>query len=584
MTHAIKEIIQGIKSEPNHVVKEKTLHSEPLDEVRKEMGPEVKEKSVKLAKIRLLSGVFITAILIVAAMLAYPKIFEQDALKKLTSSGERISVAVMPFQNMTNDTTWNVWQDGIQINLITSLSNNPEELLVRQTESINDILQGKELTNYASITPSVAITISQKLDAAVLIYGSINKSGSTIRMNAQLIDSKTEDVLKSFQIDGPADKILHTIDSLSGIVKDFLIITKVKKEVSHDARNIAYSDSPEAYRYFIYGDNAFFKRDWSASAKYYSQAVAIDSNFIAPTIRLSIAYAYQGLYDKAKEICLKVFQKRDQMPLQLKIYTNCTYAYLFETPYEELKYYRQLLEFDDQVSLVHESIAWCYFRLFQFDKVIPAYEKALEIYDRWGVKPPWIYSYVLLGTAYHKTSQYGKEKKLYKKAEQYFPNDPILLFNEAILSLTEEDTIAANHYIDQLISINKENSYSEATIMDAIANIYSEADIMDKAEGYFRKAYSLEPENPVRLNYLAWFLIDKDRDINGGIELIDKALQLSPDTWFMLDTKGWGLHKQGKYQEALELLEKAWDLKPLYDHELFLHIEAAKKAVASQKN
>ena len=118
------------------------------------------------------------------------------------------------------------------------------------------------------------------------------------------------------------------------------------------------------------------------------------------------------------------------MPLQLKIYTNCTYAYLFETPYEELKYYRQLLEFDDQVSLVHESIAWCYFRLFQFDKVIPAYEKALEIYDRWGVKPPWIYSYVLLGTAYHKTSQYGKEKKLYKKAEQYFPNDPILLLNQ----------------------------------------------------------------------------------------------------------------------------------------------------------
>lgn len=27
----------------------------------------------------------------------------------------------------TNDSTWNVWQDGIQVNLITSLSNNPEK-------------------------------------------------------------------------------------------------------------------------------------------------------------------------------------------------------------------------------------------------------------------------------------------------------------------------------------------------------------------------------------------------------------------------------------------------------------------------
>ena len=104
---------------------------------------------------------------------------------------------------MTNDTTWNVWQDGIQNELITSLTNS-EELKVRQTESINSLLQSKGLTNYASITPSVASTISQKLDANVFIYGSIKQAGTTIRINAQLIDSKTEEIFKSFQIDGTA--------------------------------------------------------------------------------------------------------------------------------------------------------------------------------------------------------------------------------------------------------------------------------------------------------------------------------------------------------------------------------------------
>jgi hypothetical protein len=55
----------------------------------------------------------------------------------------------------------------------------------------------------------------------------------------------------------------------------------------------------------------------------------------------------------------------------------------------------------------------------------------------------------------------------------------------------------------------------------------------------------------------------------------------------MLHTKGWGLYKQGKYQEALEILQKSWDLRmknAIYDHEAFLHLEAAKKAVAGQKN
>jgi TolB-like protein len=107
----------------------------------------------------------------------------------------------MPFQNMTNDTTWNVWQDGIQNELISFLTNS-EELKVRQIESTTGLLQSEGLTNYTSITPSIAGAISQKLDANVFIYGSIKQAGTTIRVNAQLIDSKTQDAVKSFQIDG----------------------------------------------------------------------------------------------------------------------------------------------------------------------------------------------------------------------------------------------------------------------------------------------------------------------------------------------------------------------------------------------
>ena len=36
----------------------------------------------------------------------------------------------------------------------------------------------------------------------------------------------------------------------------------------------------------------------------------------------------------------------------------------------------------------------------------------------------WVLNYINLGIAYHKTGQYKKEKKLYKKAEQDFPDDP----------------------------------------------------------------------------------------------------------------------------------------------------------------
>ena len=68
------------------------------------------------------------------------------------------------------------------------------------------LLQNNGITNYASITPSVASSISQKLDANVFIYGSINQIGAIIRLNAKLINSETEEVFKSFQIDGTPGK------------------------------------------------------------------------------------------------------------------------------------------------------------------------------------------------------------------------------------------------------------------------------------------------------------------------------------------------------------------------------------------
>jgi hypothetical protein len=62
-------------------------------------------------------------------------------------------------------------------------------------------------------------------------------------------------------------------------------------------------------------------------------------------------------------------------------------------------------------------------------------------------------------------------------------------------------------------------------------------------------------------------------------------LVLSPDNYDYLETKGRGLYKIGKYHEALEILQKSWDLRmknAIYNNEAFLNLEAAKKAFANQ--
>jgi len=569
--------------------------TEPIEESGK---GEILVKPVK-RKIRasyVLNGVLIIAVIV----LAYPKIFKKNTLERLRSSGERISIAVMPFQNMTNDTAWNVWEDGIQDILISSLSNS-EELKIRQAESIKNLVRSEGILNYASITPSIASTISQKMDANILIFGNIKQAGSTIRLYTQLIDPETEEVYKSFQIEGLAieKNIFQLIDTLSGMVSNFLIISELEKKVPEIYRLSGMTDSPEAYRDFLQGRNEYMKEDYPASIKWYSKAITADSNFFQAIISISLAYNNQFeyetwfssghdklfLYEESKKWCLRACGKMDQMTTKQKTYTQWLYARLFETKSEEIKYLKQLIESDDQWVTVYFNLGNSYLESDQYEKAIPEYERALEICKKWGLKPYWAMYYTYLGQMYHKTGQYKKEARVYKQAEKDFPDDLELIGSQGILALSQGDTITANRSFKRFSTIMRNMSFPEATITSLLAYGYNEAGFPDKAEEFYRLSLSLDSGNPDRVNSLAYFLIEKDRKIDEALKLINKVLNSNPENFIYLHTKGWGLYKQGKYQEAVDVLQISWDLRrerAIYDHQAYFHLEAAKKAVAGQ--
>jgi tetratricopeptide (TPR) repeat protein len=306
------------------------------------------------------------------------------------------------------------------------------------------------------------------------------------------------------------------------------------------------------------------------------------------TLMLSVACINQGLYEEARKWSDKAYEKRELMPQRLKILINKNHAFFYETPIEEIKYLRQLLEIDDKFPGSYYDIGLNYSGMLQYENAIPEFEKALELYKELDMKPWWIYNYTELGYAYHNTGRYKKEKKLYIKAEKDFPRESNLTWRQTILYLTIGDTSMANKYLKKYKSIYVENAWSEAAFERNLGWGYTQAGMLDKAEESFRKSVSLDNKNAFWTYYLAYFMIDQERNINEGLELIDKTLELSKGEyqWIFLDCKGWGLYKQGKYGEALDILQKSWDLrrsKAQYSHQAYLHLEAAKKAVANQK-
>ena len=530
-----------------------------------------------------------------AGYLIFSGSLKPDWTDELVKGDGRISVAVMPFQNMTHDTIWNIWQEGIQIRLISFLANN-RNLKVRQNEIINKLLSSRNPTNYAGISPDIARKVSQKTDAKLYVNGSIKQAGSIVSIDAELVVTKTGEVIKSFTTEGAfgEEKILKIIDTLSQQVLNFLIISKLQKE-NQPAVGVGFTDvkyqlpnSSEEYRYWLYGNKALAKGDFDLAISWFFEALAIDSNDFAPMIGLSSAYGNSNRLEQSLQWVMKYYNKRNQWSVGTQIRASWAYAYNFEAPEEGIKYLRQMEELAGDARMCF-LLGYSYNKIKQFDKAIPEFEKYLEWSRKLGkefLKYNW--AYVHLGEAYNYTGQYKKEKKLYREAEKYNPNLYDILFEQAVLAVTVNDSVDANRYIEKFkAAYKKKHSASEGVIDENMAQLYYQAGKMDMAELYYRKALAFEPDVPRILNKFAKFLIENNRNPGNEVsDLMDRAMELATnkvDYYNFMNTKGWGLYKQGRYTEAQEILQKAWDDAPFKLYAIYSHLEEVKKAVSGQK-
>jgi tetratricopeptide (TPR) repeat protein len=93
---------------------------------------------------------------------------------------------------------------------------------------------------------------------------------------------------------------------------------------------------------------------------------------------------------------------------------------------------------------------------------------------------------------------------------------------------------------------------------------------VDVMERHLRRLIVLKPDSAQAYNALGYSLADRNLRLDEAAQLIDKALSLTPDDPFILDSKGWVLFRQGKPAAALEALQKAYVQKP--DAEIAAHI------------
>jgi tetratricopeptide (TPR) repeat protein len=103
-----------------------------------------------------------------------------------------------------------------------------------------------------------------------------------------------------------------------------------------------------------------------------------------------------------------------------------------------------------------------------------------------------------------------------------------------------------------------------------IAMVAEKLDKIDVVETKLTRLIELKPANAHALNALGYTLVDRTPRVAEGLALIERALVLSPDDPFILDSIGWAHYRMGRLEDAEKHLRRAMEQRP--DPEIAAHL------------
>jgi tetratricopeptide (TPR) repeat protein len=90
---------------------------------------------------------------------------------------------------------------------------------------------------------------------------------------------------------------------------------------------------------------------------------------------------------------------------------------------------------------------------------------------------------------------------------------------------------------------------------------YERAKEWPKAEADFKKALSLNPNQPQVLNYLGYSWVDQGINLLPALDMIQRAVAAAPNDGYIIDSLGWAYYRLGRFEEAVQQLELAVQLR-----------------------
>ncbi|MEO6686738.1 MAG: AraC family transcriptional regulator, partial [Dyadobacter sp.] len=195
--------------------------------------------------------------------------------KNTKSSAQKVSIAVLPFLNLSNDPEQEYFSDGVTEEIINVLSHVPDLQIAGRTSSFTFKGKNQDIR-----------LIGEQLNVNHILEGSIRKSGNKLRITANLIKVEDGYHIWSEKYDRELIDIFDIQDEIAlAILKEIKIQLLGSEEGTPFKR---YTNNPEAYQLYLHGR---FYHNKFAGADEFNKAIVYFQSAIELEPTYAIAYA-----------------------------------------------------------------------------------------------------------------------------------------------------------------------------------------------------------------------------------------------------------------------------------------------------
>ena len=147
---------------------------------------------------------------------------------------------------------------------------------------------------------------------------------------------------------------------------------------------------------------------------------------------------------------------------------------------------------------------------------------------------------------------------------------------KALLSMQAGQRQAAIAYYREALTYDQHHpqlSYALAMLL------YEEQDYQ-AFETLLLDVLAVHPDEADILNALGYLYVEQNRNLEQAAQWLERALAIAPDSYYILDSRGWLAYRQGDLSLAESLIQRAWSLQA--DDTVLLHLIKIKWALGKQ--